>query len=634
MMMHRRVMAFWLCVVISAATAFAAPRSMTLHVDATELPRRLLHARMEMDVTPGQMVLWYPKWIPGTHAPSGPIQNIGGMRLRTADGRAIRWQRDEVEMYRIIADVPKDAGKLVIELDYITNQPSTNSVGVDSFGNSQVGIINFNTVLLYPDGAERDQLQVTTSVTLPEGWRHGTSLPKKKAQPENGQTITFEPRPLVEVIDSPLICGEHLRSIELTPNGLDWPPVWLHVASEAPAAVQVDDKLREQFQRLVSESAALFGDAHFENYHFLLVCTDQLPGMGLEHHASSLNVVKERGMVDEDERTGRLAYLLPHEFVHSWCGKFRRPAAMMSGSYHSPERTALLWVYEGLTQYLGEVLAVRSGLTSQDDHMQHLATTVSRLRRQSGRDWRPLLDTAVASHTLRGSSHNWHGLRRGQDYYSEGALIWLEVDAIIRDRTSGKKSLDDFCRAFFSHDAGTQRVAPFTYEQVIAELNRVTPYDWADLLGRRLNDTLEQMPTEFVTLCGCRLHYTAEPPKNISGRQKENDSVDASDSLGATFDKEGKVTFVSPNMPADEAGLAPDMQVAGVNGSKYSSRRMLDAIADSVTRGHIELLMLDGERFRTIKVPYADGPRYLTLTRDRNRPDILADILKPKAKQD
>ena len=618
---------------LAALTAVAAPPAgISLEVDAREVSRSLLHARLEIPAKAGEFVVWYPKWIPGVHAPGGPVQNLAGVRFESAAGETLAWKRDEVEMNRFLITVPAGADRVIARLDYICNQPTTNSSGVDSFGNSKVGVINWNTVLLYPEGASIDTMNATVRLTLPPGWRYGTALPP--AAKKDGASIDFEPMSLRRVVDSPLICGEHFRTIELT--GKNTPPGFLHLTSEAASAIAIDDKLIAQYRKLYAEALALFGGARFEAYHFLVVCSDPLPRNGLEHLASSFNEVGERDLIDDKKRKGWSAYLLPHEFVHAWCGKFRRPASMITTSFHEPERTKLLWVYEGLTQYLGEVLAVRSGLLTFEEHLPALASKLDWLMHQDGRRWRALEDTAVASWLLRGHSVSWSQLRRGQDYYDEGLVVWLEVDALIREKTDGKKSLDDFCKKFFAADREKMPVVVgYELKEITGLLRELADVDWEKFFAERISKPRDTLALDFLTkTLGYRLQYNAKPSEYLTDRDKDRKQVSVTASLGLSAGEDGKIGNIIPGSPADLAGLAGGMTIAGVNDRKFSGQRLKDAVADSVTLGKVELLVLDGEVFRTIPLKYAEGPKYLELTRTPDHPDTLSTILKPVTKDE
>ena len=602
-----------------------APPSMRLDVDAREISRKLLHSREELAVQPGQLALWYPKWIPGTHSPGGPIQNLGGMRLETIDGKPIPWRRDEAEVCRIQCTVPSGVEKIVVLLDYICNQPSVNSDGVDSFGNTQLGVINWNTCLLYPENVSIDDLRVKARLLLPPKWRFGTAL---KATEESPGVLDFKPETLRDLVDCPLICGEYLRTIELKPK--NFPPVFLHLASESQEAVQLDEKLIEKYRNVAAEAGALFGGAHFDEYHFLVTCSDQVGQTGLEHLSSSMNAVGERDLVDEKQRRNSFNIsLLPHEFCHSWCGKHRRPAGMVTANFHTPERTSLLWVYEGLTQYLGDVLTVRSGLGTSNSYLSFLSLYVDFEMRTEGRQWRPLEDTAIANHILRDRSKSWGRLRRGQDYYVEGELLWLEIDAIIRQQSDGRRSLDDFCKKFMGPQRKEQ-IVPYDRAEIIQILKELADYDWESFLRQRVDEPQTELPLTFVERCGYRLQYATQPSEFLKEVEQKGKFITASfDSLGMGYDEEGTVADLVPGMAADKAGMTPGMKVQGVNGRKFSRERLQDAIADSVTKRQVEFLVLDGDTYRTFTVPYADGPKYLELIRDPSKPDILMSILKP-----
>lgn len=611
----------------AAVSTFAAPPRISIDVDGRELGRSLLHSRVEMPATPGEMVVWYPKWTPGVHAPGGPVANLGGLRFTTTKGEPIAWKRDEEEPFRFHLTVPAGVDRVVAQLDYICNQPTANSSGIDSFGNSLLGVINWNTVLLYPEGAEIDTATVKTRVRLPEGWRFGTALKPERTTAEG---VEFTAGTLRTVVDSPLICGQYFRDIELT--GKNGPPVFMHLVSESPAAIQIDDKLIDRYKALVAESLAMFGVAHFESYHFLVVCSDQLPGNGLEHLASSFNSVGERELIDEKKRKVWPAYLLPHEFVHSWCGKYRRPAAMLTTNFHTNEKTKLLWVYEGLTQYLGEVLTVRAGLLTPEEFIPQFAGKLDWLMRQAGRKWRSLEDTASASWQLRAKSPAWTQLRRGQDYYDEGLVTWMEVDTIIRDKSGGKRSMDDFCRKFFAKQPKNPPVAGYEIEEVLGVLRELADYDWARFFRERIEQPRPELGLGFLETLGYRLQYSAKPSDYAKERDTDRKQTSAGASLGVSVTDDGKIVSVIPEMPADKAGLASGMTISGVNGRKFSGQRLRDAIADSVTSRTVELLVLEGDLFRTVKLSYAEGPKYLELVRRNDRTDVLGAIVKPVLK--
>ncbi len=386
------------------------------------------------------------------------------------------------------------------------------------------------------------------------------------------------------------------------------------------------------YGRVVREAGALFGTCHYPSFHFLVTCSDDLGYLGLEHLKCSINGVRERDLLDASRIRGWVANLLPHEYVHSWCGKFRRPAGMCTPNFQTPMKTRLLWVYEGLTEYLGEILMVRSGLIDAAEYRRTLTATIGSLSHREGRKWRSLEDTGVASHLLRGGSANWNELRREQDYYFEGALIWLEADTIIRERSKGKYSLDDFCRRFLGGKPTEASVEPYELSDVVAVLRELADFDWDKFLLERTTRPLNALPLDVVSRCGYRLEYSTKAPNSTSRISRSGGGgVSARDSIGLSFDGEGKVVDIVPGMVGDRSGMAPGMKVIGVNGKTFSAQRLLDALADSVAKRKIEFLLIEGEHFRTIVLDYADGPRYLELVRDSAKPDVLAEILKPIA---
>ncbi len=624
-MPKRRYLSITLCVVLlnlAPAALGAEGPTLQVEVDARELARRLLHAEVRIPCRPGPLRLWYPKWIPGAHAADGPLRNVGGFRVETPDGKPIPWKRDDVEIFCVHCDVPEGVSEVRARLDYICNEPAVLASGHLSYGNSSVGVINWNTCLVYPEGPSARDTRVRLRLRLPDRWQFATAL--KTA--EKADAVTFETVSLEELVDSPLIAGEHLRTIDLNTK----PKAFLHVASESPGALQLDQKLIDLYARVVNEAHALFGNAHYPEFHFLITCSDELGYLGLEHRASSLNGVRERDLLDDKKRKGWVANLIPHEYVHSWCGKYRRPAAMCTPNFHTPQKTRLLWVYEGLTEYLGEVLMVRSGLLPEAEYREMLAAQFGTLMRRQGRRWRPLEDTAVASPILRAASANWGDLRRGQDYYPEGAVLWLEVDALLHELTQGKRSLDDFCKKFLGENHADERVVPYDLPEIVQDLKQLADYDWDGFFARRVAATQEALPLDVVGRCGYRLQYTTKLPSYIDYLQGNgNGLLAARDSLGLTFQGDGRISDVAPGLPGDKAGLAPGMQVLGINGKKFSGGRLNDALADSVARRKVEFLLLDGDQFRTVSVDYADGVRYLELVRNPERPDLLDEILKP-----
>ncbi len=601
--------------------------TLQIDIDARDLPRRLLHSRIQVPCQGGKLKLWYPKWVPGTHGPHGPVNDVGGLRIQTSDGKPLKWQRDELELFRVECQVPDNVREVIVSLDMICNEVSAQAAGYLTYANNLVGIINWGTCLVYPEGFPCDDIQVNLSLRLPAKWQFATALKKTG---DKDRQFTFGTISLTDLADCPLIAGEHLRSIPLATG--PYPPAFLDVVSESPTALELSPRVIDLYSRVVREAGALSGVCHYPDYHFLVTCSDDLGYLGLEHLTSSINGVRERDLIDDARRKGWVANLLPHEYVHSWCGKFRRPAGMCTPDFHTPEKTKLLWVYEGLAEYLGEVLMVRSGLLDLREFRERLASTIRSLSHHEGRRWRSLEDTGVASHMLRTSSPNWGGLRRDQDYYFEGMLVWLEADAIIRERTSGKKSLDDFCRKFLGGAPTTAKVVPYELPEIVKDLQDLADFEWEAFLLKRVAQPIEELPLEVVSRCGYKIQYSTRlPGEQISRQFRGAGGVSAQDSIGLSFGGDGIITEIVAGGIGDRAGLAHGMKVIGVNNKTFSRQRLLDALAQSVKRHKIEFLLVEGEDFRTIVLDYSGGPRYLELVRDSSKPDILAEILKPVA---
>jgi predicted metalloprotease with PDZ domain len=591
--------------------------TLTVEVDARELPRKLLHAQINIPCKAGKLTLYYPKWIPGTHAPSGPVQNMGGLRFETADGKALTWKRDEVELFAFHVQVPPGVDSVRAKVDYICNPPS------GSFGNGRLGTIDWNTVLLYPAGHSSEDLKVDLSLRLPDSWQFATALDVER---QDKDLVTFKRESLYDVIDNPLIAAKHVKSFKLDiTNG---PPAFLDVASESSKALDLDDKTLAIYSRVVNEAHSLFGTAHYPAYHFLVTCSNELGYHGLEHHRCSINGVHERDLIDVSRRRGWVANLLPHEYAHSWCGKFRRPAGMCVLDYHTPPKQHLLWIYEGLTEYLGELLMVRSGLMNPEDYLDYLSWNLGNLMKREGRKWRSLEDTSISSPMLRVPSASWNELRRSQDYYYEGMLLWLEVDALLRTQSKGQHSLDHFCQRFFGKVAAKDKVVPYELKDVTGLLKQLADHDWDKFFARRVSAPQETLPLDVVALCGCKLEYTTKPTSYV--KHVTAGAISARDSLGVDFSSSGMISNLVPGMPGDKAKLAPGMRVTSVGGKPFSRQSVDDALAKSSTLGKIEITVAEGEAIRQFVVEYDGGPKYMQMVRDMAREDVMGQILRPR----
>jgi predicted metalloprotease with PDZ domain len=617
-----------LCAFAETPRATGAAEAVEVQVDARELPRKLVEARARFRVQPGRRSFYYPRWMPGTHAPMGPVQNLAGLIFETTEGKPLAWVRDETDPYRFSCDVPPGQSHLVVRTRYICNQQTVNSDGADCFGNALLGVLNWNTLLLYPEGKPVAALPVRLELRLPEGWRLATAL---KVREHDAAAVRFETVDFETLVDSPLVAGKFLRSIPLKAPNVSVPHS-LEVVSESEAALQLPEELIARLGRVVGEAFALFGRHPYPAYSFLLTLSDAIGFTGLEHLSSSLNGLKERDLADVEKIAPWSAYLLPHEFAHAWCGKWRRPQGMVTPDFHTPERTELLWIYEGLTQYLGNVLSTRAGLVKPEDYKASLVHSLGWLIHTKGRRWRTLEDTASSSYLIRAPSPSWSLYRRDQDYYVEGELVWMEADALIRKETDGARSLDDFCRRFFGAERAGAGVHPYTLEEVTGAMSAVHPHDWKAFFAERVQRTQKELPLEFLTLLGYRLQYGAQRSKLLKEAEERWHFRDFSDSLGLVVAEDGRVTRVVPEKPADRAGLYEGVQVLGVGGRKFSLQRMEDGVAGSVASRSVKLLVLQGDVLRDLELDYGDGSKYLELARDEGQPDRLGALIQPLVK--
>ena len=597
-------------------------QSIRLQVDLTDAPRNIYHAKLNIPAKPGAMTLVFPKWIPGNHRPSGPIAALTGIQVEVA-GKPVVWQRDEVDMYAFHVTVPDSARAIDVRLDAITTNDSAGGGGPAA--SSNLLDLNWNAVVLYPQGVASDAVEFIPSVKLPAGWKFGTALQPTHS---SGDEVEFAPVSLTTLVDSPLIAGAHYRRIDLgASSGTQAHVMDLVADDEADLAMSAEDLAA--YKKLVAETGALFGARHYRQYHFLYTLSGQVGGHGLEHHESNDSAASERTLLDPDLRL-MFASLLPHEFAHSWNGKYRRPAGLATRNYQEPMIGDLLWVYEGLTDYLGDLLAERSGLLSAEQYREALASTAASLDHRSGRTWRPLEDTARSVQTLRMMGQQWSNWRRGLDYYPEGELIWLEVDSIIRQQTHGQRSLDDFCRQFHGGKSGPPMVVPYTFDDVVHALNDVAPYDWAGLLRERVGATSTHAPLGGIERDGWKVVYNDQPNAFDKAVEKLAKFADFSYSLGFSVSKEGKLDDVIVGSPAYQSGIGPGMKLVAVNGRRWTPAVLRAAIrAAQATTEPIELLVENAQFFQTYSISYHEGEKNPHLERVSGQPDLLTTLLKP-----
>jgi predicted metalloprotease with PDZ domain len=612
------------CALLAARAALAQSPPIKLDVDATDAPRKILHAHLQFPTEQGKLTLVYPKWIPGDHAPTGPIADLVGLKMSVA-GHPIQWRRDPEDMYAFALEVPAGGSVLDVTLDYLS-PPDANGSAAGASATAQLADLCWNEVLLYPKGAKAHDLQFAASLRLPEGWRFGTALTPANQAPG---FVRFEPVSLETLVDSPVIAGAHFRTVDLSPGAQ--PPHFLHMVADGESALELKPEDARHIARLVPETGALFGARHYRSYSFLLTLSDHTAHFGLEHHESSDDRAAEKYLIDADLlKVG--GGLLPHEMTHSWNGKYRRPAGLATPDFQQPMDDALLWVYEGLTEYLQLVLTVRCGLWTNEDLCQWLALEGARLDYEPGRTWRSLEDTAVAAQLLYDAPKEGSSWRRSVDFYREGALIWLEADTLIRQQTKGRRSLDDFCRKFFGAPSGPPTVVTYTQNDVLAALNEIAPHDWRQFFQERVYATNRHAPLGGIFNAGWRLAYTNTVPDLLKASESAYKFSDLRFSLGLTLKQDGAVQDVIPGSPADKAGVGVAMSIVAVNGRRWTADLLRTAVESARTnRAPIELLVENTDYFKVCKVDYHEGDKYPVLQRDLSKPDLLSQIIKPLA---
>jgi predicted metalloprotease with PDZ domain len=614
-----------------ALAAIPAPRDapypgvISLEMDATDIDRRIVSVKQTIPVAgPGPLILLYPQWIPGNHGPVGPVDDIGDLRI-TANGQPLRWVRNTAHTNAFQVEVP--AGVSAVEASFKWLTPIEGSQGRVVITEDMLNI-QWEKALLYPAGYYSSQITFRPTLRLPAGWRYGTALDTESFQ--NG-VATFAPITLEHFADSPVFAGRHYRQIDLDPGGRS--PVRLNVVADDADMLAATDAHIELHRNLVDQADRLYGARHFNHYDFLLAVSDKLGGIGLEHHRSSENSVDTKYFTDPTGTIGDRD-LLGHEYTHSWNGKWRRPADQLTPTLNEPLQNSLLWVYEGQTQYWGLVLTARAGLMTKQQALDVFANTAATYAEDNpGRTWRAMQDTTNDPIIAQRRPQPWGSFQRSEDYYREGAMIWLDADTLIRERSGGRKSLDDFAKGFFGVEDGNWDPAPYTFEDVVGVLNGVQANDWTGFLRIRLDAVGPDAPTPNggIERGGYRLVWREAPNDYSKALNTEYGRVDFQYSLGLSLNGSNRVTAVRWGSPAFEAGLTSGWEVVAVNGRAASASVISEAITAS--KGNttpIEMMLKNGDRFRTVRFDYHGGLRYPHLERIENTPDRLGDILAPR----
>jgi predicted metalloprotease with PDZ domain len=608
------------CILLTGA-AYAASGPITVAVDATEAPRKIFHARLAIPASQGTLTLYYPKWLPGEHGPTGPIENLTGLKF-SANGQELKWRRDLLDGWTFHVEVPSGVNAVDAQLDFV----SPGGQGIYTSGASateKLSIVNWNTLLLYPAGAASDDLTYQATLKVPAGWKYATPLPVAS---DSGGEIKFQPASLTTLVDSPVQTGEFLRVVPLSEN----PHQELDIAADSAAALDAPADYLAHYTALPAQAEKLFGAHHFRDYHFLYTLSDHVQHFGLEHHESNDSRLDERALVDGHMRLLG-AGLLTHEYVHSWNGKYRRPADLATPDYEKPMQDDLLWVYEGLTSYLGDVLAARTGLRTPEQARDDLALIAADLDHTPGRTWRNLQDTADGVPAMQRSSRQWESWRRGLDYYPEDVLNWLWVDTIIRQQTNGQKTLDDFCHLFHGAPSGPPMVKTYTFDDIVNTLNQVTPYDWRGFWTERLQNHGPGAPLTGIENSGWKLVYDDQRSELLRTAEEERHGINAKYSIGLDLRADGTVADTVEGMVAAKAGIGPGMKVIAVNGRRFTPEVLRAALKEgTASNSPLELIVENTDYYRVFKLDYHGGEKYPHLVQIQGKPDVLSDIDKAK----
>ncbi len=625
----RPVLALVLTSLAAGAAPIPAPRdvpypgTLTLAVDATDLERRVITVHEEVPVNAeGETVLYYPQWLPGTHSPEGTLDRLSALVVK-AGGTRVEWVRDPGDVFAFHIPVPPGTKQLSVDFQYLS--PVSPAVGRTEIAPTLLAL-DWNSVVLYPAGYFTRQIPVVATIKLPEGWSLATAL---EVASTAGATTTFKAVSTETLVDSPLRAGRHFRRYPLLTEPV---PVTLDLMADRAEYLELKPEVVALQRALVQQAHKLFGSHHYDHYDFLLQLSDDIGwDTTLEHHRSA-EYGDALNTFTDYEKTAAGRDVIAHEYVHSWDGKFRRPADLWTPTFNTPMRNSLLWVYEGGTQYWGEVLTARAGLWTRAQALDALALTVASFEALPGRRWRNVQDTTNDEIINPRRPMSWPSWQRFEDYYAEGGLIWLDADTLIRERTHGKRSLDDFARGFFGIQDGSYVTVTYVFEDVVKALNDVMPYDWSGFLRSRLDGHGPGAPLDGLARGGYRLVFREEPSeywKSVEATHTK--SIDHSYSLGLVVDKEAVLSAVRWDGPAFKAGLTAGAKLIAVDGLAYEPERLKVAIQRARASAQpIDLLVRVGDHFRTVHVDYHGGLRYPYLERDPTKPALLDDILAPR----
>jgi predicted metalloprotease with PDZ domain len=594
-----------------------------MEVDATVMPQKLLHNYISLDLVGDTVALLYPKWIPGFHGPRGPISNIFDFRINDANGNKVLWERDWADPFRFFAYPDNAKNPCTVHISYICDDDMT------VYGQPNLGSIDWPMISVYPEGIPVDEITVEAAILVPDGWQVASALPFYDLP---GKGFVSDTVTLDQLFDMPVICGQNYGVVgfdDLAETKAEY-SFEIIAPTEQEVTGLIPDDIRAGFARLFEESEVLFSRPHFEEYKILCAVSSSIHQMGVEHRNSSINFISSTTPAMTTLFEDGLADIIPHEFVHSWCGKYRRPLGMSTPDYHAPQNMDLLWVYEGLGQYLGWVVSARAGLINLDHFKDKLAHWMSEAVFQKGGRWRSLRDTQVSAYTIWEGNRTRQYLKRSVDFYTEGALLWLEIDARIRQSTDGKKSLDDFCAKFFGKGDRDAEYVPFDYDEVISTLNSVADGPWDELIMSRLNETWDEYDHSWMERCGYRLAFTDQKPAQLIELDEKYWMRNYSASLGIMMAYRGIMRDIIPDSPADLAGLYPGLTVTMIDSAEYSHERLDEAVKNSPQTGVVNLQIMENGDTRDRQIIYNGGPRFYFLERIEGTTDILQLVITPR----
>jgi predicted metalloprotease with PDZ domain len=601
------------------------PGVISLQVDATDLSHHIFRVRETVPVNGGDSItLLYPEWIPGKHGPRGRVDKMAGLIIHAA-GERVEWTRDPINKFAFHVAVPAGATTLDLEFQYVSPVVADQGRIVMT---AEMLNLQWDAMLLYPAGHFSRQISVQASVRVPENWHVATAL---EVESSNNNVTEFKAVSLYNLVDSPIFAGRYFRRIDLNPDGNV--PVHLNLFADRPDSLEATPEQIEVHRALVREADLLFGSHHFDHYEFLFALTDRLGGIGIEHHQSSQNTSDPTYFTDWDKHASKRG-LLPHEYTHSWDGKFRQPADLWIPEYSTPIRGSLLWVYEGQTTYWGRILSARAGFQTLQQSLDSLAYTAASYDIRVGRQWRALQDTTADPVVSQRRPRPWFTWERNEGYYSEGAFIWLDADTLIREATDGEKSLDDFSKAFYGMNDGSYVPLLYTFEDVVSTLHAVHPYDWATFLRTRLDGHGPGAPLDGIERGGYELVYTDTPTDYYSASEASSEKNDLDYSIGITVGEDGVVSKVQWDSPAFKAGVTISNQIIAVDEIAFGIDGLKRAITNAKTSGEpIVLLIMDGDRYHSVELDYDGGLRYPRLVRKGDGPAYLDQILSPRSQK-